>query len=74
MTLHQILVHMVAETNRHAGHADILRELIDEAVGHRADNHNMAPGDRLWWREYRSHLERVPRAADPNQPKRDEDE
>ncbi len=24
VTLHQILVHMIAETNRHAGHADIL--------------------------------------------------
>ena len=26
VTLHQILVHMVAETQRHAGHADIVRE------------------------------------------------
>ncbi|MFC6566565.1 DUF664 domain-containing protein [Actinoplanes utahensis] len=25
MTLHQILVHMLAELNRHAGHADIVR-------------------------------------------------
>jgi hypothetical protein len=37
VTLHRILVHMVAETNRHAGHADIVRELIDGAVGMRAD-------------------------------------
>ena len=28
-TLHRLLVHVIAETNRHAGHADILRELID---------------------------------------------
>ncbi|MEU1984860.1 DinB family protein [Nocardia sp. NPDC019395] len=27
------LVHMIEETGRHAGHADILRELIDGAVG-----------------------------------------
>lgn len=28
-----ILVHMIEETARHAGHADILRERIDGAVG-----------------------------------------
>lgn len=27
------LVHMIEETGRHAGHADILRELIDGAIG-----------------------------------------
>ncbi|WP_104179280.1 DinB family protein [Arthrobacter sp. B0490] len=33
VTLHQILVHMVSETAQHAGHADILRELIDGSIG-----------------------------------------
>jgi len=33
VTLHQILVHMVAETHRHAGHADIVRETIDSQFG-----------------------------------------
>jgi uncharacterized protein DUF664 len=33
VTLHRILSHMVAETQRHAGHADIVRELIDEPPG-----------------------------------------
>ena len=33
VTLHRILIHMIAETNRHAGHADIVRELIDGAAG-----------------------------------------
>ena len=28
-----ILVHMIEETARHAGHADILRELLDGSVG-----------------------------------------
>src|SRR5687767_14266477 len=32
-TLRWILVHMVEETARHAGHADITRELIDGSVG-----------------------------------------
>jgi hypothetical protein len=63
VTLHTILVHMIAETNRHAGHADIVRELIDGGVGHRADNDNMAPGDADWWESYRDRLERVAREA-----------
>jgi hypothetical protein len=32
-TLHHILVHVTADTQRHAGHADIIRELIDGSVG-----------------------------------------
>ncbi len=32
-TLRWILVHMIEETARHNGHADILRELIDGATG-----------------------------------------
>jgi uncharacterized damage-inducible protein DinB len=63
-TLHRILVHMIAETNRHAGHADIVRELIDGYVGLRADADNMAPGDQEWWQRYRDRLEGVARQAD----------
>jgi hypothetical protein len=63
VTLHRILVHMTAETNRHAGHADIVRELIDGAVGFNTTNANMAPGDAAWWEEYRSTLERTAREA-----------
>jgi uncharacterized damage-inducible protein DinB len=63
VTLHRILVHMIAETHRHAGHADIVRELIDGAVGLREGNDNMAPGDRAWWEDYRSRLERAARKA-----------
>jgi uncharacterized damage-inducible protein DinB len=61
VTLHQILVHMIAETNRHAGHADVVRELIDGAVGHRADNDNMAPGDAAQWAAYCDRLESIAR-------------
>lgn len=61
VTLHRILVHMIAETNRHAGHADIVRELIDGTVGLRPDNDDMAPGDAEWWEAYRARLERVAR-------------
>jgi hypothetical protein len=63
VTLHQILVHMIAETHRHAGHADIVRELVDGTVGLRRDNDNMATGDRAWWAEYRERLERAAKEA-----------
>lgn len=57
VTLHQILVHAVTEINRHLGHADILREQLDGAVGHRADIDNMAEGDADWWAAYRDRVE-----------------
>jgi uncharacterized damage-inducible protein DinB len=63
VTLHRILVHLVAETDRHAGHADIVRELIDGAVGLRPGSDNMAPGDRAWWEAYRNRLEDTARIA-----------
>ncbi len=59
VTLLRILAHMIAETARHAGHADIVRELIDGAAGLRADNDNLAPGDHEWWEQYRARLERA---------------
>lgn len=62
-TLHRILVHVIAETHRHAGHADIVRELVDGAVGLREGNTNMAPGDQAWWATYRTRLEQVAQAA-----------
>jgi uncharacterized damage-inducible protein DinB len=33
VTLRWVLIHMIEETARHAGHLDILRELIDGATG-----------------------------------------
>ena len=33
VSLRWVLIHMVEETARHAGHLDILRELIDGAIG-----------------------------------------
>jgi hypothetical protein len=61
--LHRILVHMVAETNRHAGHADIVRELIDGAVGLRLGNDNMPGVDGGYWTAYRQRLEAAARQA-----------
>jgi hypothetical protein len=48
VTLHAIMAHMIAETHRHAAHADIVRELIDRGVGRQRGNDTMAPGDQSW--------------------------
>lgn len=62
VTLHRVLVHVVADTQRHAGHADIVREMIDGSVG-------MLPGaDNLQVRdaaEQRRFHDRVEAAAAP---------
>jgi hypothetical protein len=64
VTLHSILVRMVGETNRHAGHADILRELIDGVVGWLEIGDNLPPADEDWWESYRNRLEQAAREAD----------
>ncbi|MCU1446292.1 DUF664 domain-containing protein [Cryobacterium sp.] len=63
VTLHRILIHLISETHRHAGHADIVRELIDGAVGLRVDNDNLPPVGPDWWAGYRDRLEHTPRDA-----------
>lgn len=63
VTLHHVLVHVTAETQRHVGHADILRELIDGAVGLLKDNGNMPSEDPAWWRDYRDQVEQAARSA-----------
>ena len=64
VTLHQILVHMCVETARHAGHADILRELIDGAVGNGPDDPNISPRSAEEWSTYRARLEASALRAD----------
>lgn len=63
VTLHRILVHMATETHRHAGHADIVRELIDGAAGLRIAHSNLPDVDAAWWTTYRDRLERVAQEA-----------
>ena len=46
VTLHRILVHVATETSRHAGHADIVRELIDGAAGLTPGRPNLPSGDQ----------------------------
>ena len=61
-TLHTILVHMIAETNRHAGHADIVRELIDGTAGLRPGTDNLPEQDAAWWAAYRDKVEQAANA------------
>ncbi|MFE2145854.1 DinB family protein [Streptomyces sp. NPDC059456] len=63
VTLHHAVVRVIADTHRHAGHADILRELIDGAVGMNKGNDSMPPGDSPWWEDHRSRLERAAQEA-----------
>ncbi len=65
VTLHHILVHVIAETYRHAGHADLVRELIDGSIGYASDDGNVPDHDRQWWQAYRDRLESLARQA-PN--------
>ncbi|MFT4110098.1 DinB family protein [Propionicimonas sp.] len=63
VTLHHILVHMIAETHRHAGHADLARESIDGAAGLRAEVSNLPTWDAAAWRDHVAKLERIARSA-----------
>ncbi|CAL9499289.1 hypothetical protein SUDANB176_03409 [Streptomyces sp. enrichment culture] len=66
VTLHHAVVRVIADAQRHAGHADILRELMDGAVGMRKDNVGVPSGDPAWWEDHRDRLERAAREADRN--------
>jgi uncharacterized damage-inducible protein DinB len=63
VTLHHILIRLVAETNRHAGQADIVRELIDGATGVGAEDSKLASGDQAWWAAHHDRVERAARQA-----------
>jgi uncharacterized damage-inducible protein DinB len=63
VTLGQIIVHVIAETNRHAGHADIVRETIDGTAGLRKDNDNLPGETPEWWAAYRDKVEQAARQA-----------
>jgi uncharacterized damage-inducible protein DinB len=61
VTLQQIMVHVTAEMARHAGHADIIRELIDGRAG---DNDGNLPDQTAQeWASYRLKLEQAAETA-----------
>jgi hypothetical protein len=60
--LFNILVHLLAETSRHAGHADILREQLDGSIGTIPARAKSQP-DAAFWETQRLEIERIAKAA-----------
>ena len=60
--LFNVMVHVLTETNRHAGHADILREQLDDVVG--AGPVATSDGDDAEWAAHRAKIEKAARDAE----------
>ena len=65
--LFNILVGVLSETTRHAGHADILREQLDGAVGASAGITGLEALDATFFEHHRANVERSAKAADTAQ-------
>lgn len=57
--LFNVTIHSATETNRHLGHADILREQLDGAL----DPTPMSAHDRVDWESHRANIEQSAREA-----------
>lgn len=71
--LFNVMVHRLSDSTRHAGHADILREGLDGAVGVDADSAPLHGRDAAFWEARRALIERIAQAAlipKPNSPSR----
>jgi hypothetical protein len=55
--LFNVIVHVLTETSRHAGHADILREQIDGAIGTDPDTAARYDQDAAFWAAHRAKIE-----------------
>ncbi|ASK66726.1 hypothetical protein CFK39_13930 [Brachybacterium avium] len=62
-TLHTLLVHLIAETARHTGHADIIRERLDGSIGMSADASNLPGLTQQQWAEHRDRLHAIAEGA-----------
>jgi hypothetical protein len=60
--LFNILAHMLSETSRHAGHADILREQLDGSIGTVPSRARSQP-DAAFWEARHAQIEKAARAA-----------
>ncbi|MEU7085169.1 DinB family protein [Streptomyces achromogenes] len=63
VTLHHVLVRVLCDTQRHAGHVDIVRELIDGSAGYAPGQGSLPAADQAWWENHHRRLERVAREA-----------
>ncbi|RFU21391.1 DinB family protein [Geodermatophilus marinus] len=62
-TLHTVLVHLVVEVARHAGHADVLRELLDGSAGTSPATPNLPERTAEQWAAFRDRIEAAARDA-----------
>jgi uncharacterized protein DUF664 len=62
--LFNVIVHCLSDTTRHTGHADILREGLDGAVGVDPASQPRHGHDPAFWAARRATIERVALAAD----------
>lgn len=63
VSLHRVLVHVTAETQRHNGHADVVRELIDGSAGLLAGHDNLRTNDPSRIADLRDRVEAAARLA-----------
>jgi len=63
VTLHHVLVRVIAETGQHAGHADIIRELIDGTAGLTVGRPNLPSTEPAWWSAHHQRVEKAAREA-----------
>jgi len=61
--LFNVVVHVLTETSRHTGHADILREQLDGSVGDGEQGVPLGGHDAAYWESYRAKLEQAAKAA-----------
>jgi hypothetical protein len=66
--LFNVLVHVLTEASRHAGHADILREQLDGATGESPGLGAEEGRDAAFWESRRQEIERAARAAEAFRP------
>jgi uncharacterized protein DUF664 len=62
--LFNIMVHVLTEASRHAGHAGILREQLDGATGVSAGDIDELGRDAAFWASRRAEIERAARTAE----------
>lgn len=62
-TFEVVAIHLLAEVHRHAGHADLVRELVDGRAGLLPSVSNLPDArdgaDEAWWAAYRERLQTI---------------
>jgi len=61
--LFNVMVHRLSDTTRHAGHADILREQLDGAVGVEPSSRPLHGRDAQFWNARTAALDRIASAS-----------